>query len=114
MREGEGKYSVSRGSKEPGEGSWKEATLRIDTGEQRAIGGAAWYPGALRRGIQREVWLEQGLGSLHFDLWDPMKVSEENNAGHAWENHLVTMRGSNGTWPLPWSLNPPIWLCSPL
>lgn len=87
---------MSRGSEEPGEGSWKEATLRIDRGEHRAVGGAAWYAGAPPRGIRRKVWLEQGLESLHLDLWDPLKVSEqENNAGHAWENHLVTMRGSN-------------------
>lgn len=108
MREREGKYSVSRGSEEPGEGSWKEATLRIDTESRELLEVLPGTLGPREGGIQREVWLEQGLGSLHLDLWDPMNISEqENNAGHAWENHLVTMRGSNGTRPLPWSLNPP-------
>lgn len=55
MREREGKHSVSRGSEEPGEGSWKEATLRIDRGEHRAVGDAAWYPGAPRGGTEEGV-----------------------------------------------------------
>lgn len=53
-------------------------------------------PGTLEppEGVRRKVWLEQGLEGLHLDLWGPLKVSEQaNNAGHAWENHLVTMRG---------------------
>lgn len=45
MRERKVKDSVSCGSEEPGEGSWKEVTLRTDTGEQGAVGGVAWYPG---------------------------------------------------------------------
>lgn len=45
MREREEKYSVSSGSEESGEGSWEELTLRIDPGEQEAVGGAAWNPG---------------------------------------------------------------------
>lgn len=45
--------------------------------------------------MQRKVRLEQGLESVHLDLWDPLKVSEqENNKDHAWENHLVTVKGS--------------------
>lgn len=48
------------GIKEPGEGSLEGVTVRINTGESKEVLEAlprAWSP---LRGMQREVWLEEG------------------------------------------------------
>ena len=89
MREGEGKCLVSLGSEEAEEGSWTKVTLRTDTGRAGSCWRCCLVSWSLPphhhkpRGIQREVWFEQDLESLHLDLWDPLKVSEQkNNEGH--------------------------------
>lgn len=52
--------------------------MRSDTGEQGGVGGVAWSWGPLSR-VQGEVWLEEGLESLHLGLWGSVKFSGQRN-----------------------------------
>lgn len=73
------------------EGGQEEVTVRTDAKEHRGIRGRAggvrgiaWGP---LRGMQGEVWLEEGLESLVLEL-----EQRNNMIGHP-ENHLVTVKG---------------------